>query len=191
MIIEQRFPVKFKDVFNRYKYEINKSEDGNINWQNVIPSCKGYTHAIDMISDLIQDAQRQRVSNKLQQIQQIQQLDKLKLLVEKVISIRSNQINRNKSKNSQNDEEELIKKNHIYALKKWKNLLSKMKSVGIAKVESVGIAKVEESNKFLTLLILIAIIIIVIFGLYKEFSFSLILFVIILMVAIIGCIKNC
>ena len=141
-----------------------------------------------MIGDLIQDAQRQRVSNKLQQIQQ---LDKLKLLVEKVISIRSNQINRNKSKSSQNDEEELIKKNHIYALNKWKNLLSKMKSVGIVKAESVGIIKDKESNTFLILLILIAIIIIVILGFYKEFSSSLFLFIIILMMAIIGCIKKC
>ena len=47
-------------IEQRYKYAINKSEDGIINWQKIIPSCKGYTHAIDMIGNSIQDAQRQK-----------------------------------------------------------------------------------------------------------------------------------
>ena len=67
----------------RYKQEFYKSQDGRINMKNVIPSSNGYTHAIDMIGDLIQKAQRKR---------KIHHLDQLKKSVENVISIRNKQL---------------------------------------------------------------------------------------------------
>lgn len=110
----------------------------------------------------------------------------MKCGVEKVILIRTNQVNRNKLKDNENDEEELIKKNnHAYTLKTWKSLLSK--------IESVEIVQVEKSNAFLPILIAIIIllaVIFVIFGFLKGFSLLfLIPLIIILTVVIIGCIK--
>ena len=135
-IIEQRFPDKFKGVLEKYKQEFNKSQDGRINMKNVIPSSKGYTHAIGMIGDLIHKAQRKR---------KIHDLDQLKKSVEKVISIRTKQSNRNRLKNKVNKQEESIRQKHLYALKAWKSLLNKIKAVETVRDEParVRIARVQ------------------------------------------------